>query len=278
MKRCPKCNRIYEDSQLYCLEDGASLINDNSTSVSTETQVLTRKGKAKFLPVLAGAVLLIILASIGWFVFASRENKANQNSVQTKPKQLTPTPIISSTQTPTPIQTSTIPEPTVPAETNSNTLSNGETKSKKISDSKSPDEVNSNQTTQPAQQSLPIKIEDHQIAFALQQCRKSGTSITCDFSLTNNGTDRNFAWVTGESRLFDELGNGYQGTNGQIANQKGNWAKIGFVSGVTTKSQMTFDRIEPNAGKITLLVVHYDVGDVTGLEIKFRDVPLVISK
>lgn len=76
-----------------------------------------------------------------------------------------------------------------------------------------------------------MKSEDRQIIFALQQCRKSGTSITCDFSLTNKGQDRNFVWVTNESRLFDELGNSYQGTNGKIANQTGDWTKIGFISG-----------------------------------------------
>jgi hypothetical protein len=41
---------------------------------------------------------------------------------------------------------------------------------------------------------------------------------------------------------------------------------------------MTFDRIEPDAAKITLLRVHYDVGDKSGLDINFRNVPLVISK
>ena len=50
------------------------------------------------------------------------------------------------------------------------------------------------------------------------------------------------------------------------------------ISGVTAKAQITFVGVEPNATKITLLRLQYDVGEDNNLEIKFRNVPLIVSK
>ena len=41
MKRCPKCNRIYEDVLNFCLEDGTTLVNDVDTG---KTLTLTQGG------------------------------------------------------------------------------------------------------------------------------------------------------------------------------------------------------------------------------------------
>ncbi len=123
-----------------------------------------------------------------------------------------------------------------------------------------------------------MKTEDHSVLFNLHQCRKSGSSITCDFTFTNKGPDRKFEFVIDRSNLFDELGNTYNGRNGQLASNQGNEPRIIFVSGVTARAQMTFEGIQPNATKITLLRIQYDVGDDNNLEVKFRNVPLLIPK
>lgn len=130
----------------------------------------------------------------------------------------------------------------------------------------------------PAKAPATISIEDHQIVFDLQKCVKSGSSIICDFSLTNKGDDRWFVWVTEESKVYDELGNGYMGASGKLAKESGGSVRIGFISGVTTQAQMTFNGIEPLARKITVLRIHFDVGDNVALDIKMRNVPLVVSK
>lgn len=278
MKRCPHCNRKYEDSQAFCLDDGTPLTTAESAPDSTQTQVLPRRGKTKFLPVLAAVLLLLMAASVGWFVLASRENGVNQNSKQTAVNQQTPIPTFSPVQTPpieNPIPT---PEATNPAEINSNISTNSEVKTETVSNSRLTDEVNSAKTPQLTQQAPIMKAEDHQIAFALQQCRKSGTSITCDFLLTNKGQDRWFKLVAFRSHLFDELGNGYEGKNAQLANQQGSEPRIAFIAGVTTRAQITFEEIDPNASKITLLQIQYDAGDDYALQMKFRNVPLIISK
>ena len=96
--------------------------------------------------------------------------------------------------------------------------------------------------------------------------------------MTNTGQDRRFRLSVYESQLFDELGNGYKGSEAQVANQTGSTPEIAFISGVTTKAQMTFEKIEPNATKITLLKFSFLVGNDYDLAVKFRNVPLTISK
>jgi len=123
-----------------------------------------------------------------------------------------------------------------------------------------------------------MKAEDHSVLFALHECRKSGSSITCLFSLTNKGQDRRFRLYGYESKLFDELGNGYKGSETQIANQTGNSPEISFINGVTTRAQMTFEKVESNAAKITLLDIRFVVGSDYNLSVKFRNVPLIVSK
>ena len=175
-------------------------------------------------------------------------------------------------ETPTPL-------PNLPSnlpETNTNTLvkaANSNVNSETNSNSKL---ANDNNSTKQAQSLM--KVEEHSVVFNLQQCRKSGTSITCNLVLTNTGQDRRFRLSVYESQLFDELGNGYKGSEAQVANQTGSTPEIAFISGVTTKAQMTFEKIEPNATKITLLKFSFLVGNDYDLAVKFRNVPLTISK
>jgi hypothetical protein len=281
MKHCPDCNRNYEDSQLFCLDDGAALVSDSSGAPATrETSFLSRR-KSRIPLILSGLLLLGLAGTISWFLLPSREKQTTVS--QSNGQTVINTPAIVSTppmqaQTPTPFQTvapSPSSVPLVSTETNSNVSTDSEIKNDLVSNTK--DESN---LAKPPQTALPVlmKAEDHSVLFAIHQCRKSGSSITCDFSLTNKGTDRRFELVAWRSNLYDELGNGYNGKHARLANQEGGEPGIGFISGVTTKAQVTFENIEPNASKITLLRIQYDVGDDRGLEMKFRNVPLTISK
>ncbi len=62
------------------------------------------------------------------------------------------------------------------------------------------------------------------------------------------------------------------------ANQTGARPEIEFIGGVTTKAQMTFENVEPSATKITLLNIGFNVGYDYDLSVKFRNVPLIISR
>jgi hypothetical protein len=274
MKQCPNCGRIFADEQSFCLDDGSLLINKTATE-SQPTIVLPRK-KNKFPLVLGGLILLAGTLFGGWLLLASQADDSNQNNRQTA--VVTQTPVSLPTPTPpvktlTPMLLNPSPTPTLLPEANSNVSTNSETKPEISANSKLPEENN------PAKL-LPIimKAEDHSVLFALHECRKSGSSITCLFSLTNKGQDRRFRLSTYDSKIFDELGNGYSGSEAQVANQTGNTPQISFIGGVTTRAQMTFDKVEPNAMKITLLNIGFMVGNDYDLSVKFRNVPLIVSK
>lgn len=276
MKKCPSCNRIYDDSQAFCLEDGSPLVKETVPD-SVQTEILPRRknDRKNRLPVIFAGLLLLVGALIGaWFLFGSNKNEISQSNRQAAVNIKTPTqtPSPTPTETPTP-SPSPSPSLTISPETNANIPTNSETKLETSANSKTIDEGNS------AKQ-LPtiMKTEDHSVLFALHECRKSGSSITCLFSLTNKGQDRRFRLLTYVSKVFDELGNGYSGSEAQIANQTGNTPQISFIGGVTTRAQMTFDKVEPNAAKITLLSIGFDVGNDYNLSVKFRNVPLIVSK
>ena len=267
MKTCPTCDQIYPDSQSFCLEDGTPLAVVSAES-SIETAVLPRK-KGKVVPVLFVLFILIGgLIAVGYFLFGGNSN-GNQNK-QIAANVLNPiaTPAVTTSLTQTPVPTPTV-SPTQIDNTNSITNSD-ETQNL-------PDNGKSSTDNSPPKPVI-MKAEDHSILFGLQQCRKSGSSITCELLLTNKGADRNFQFVVYRSHLFDELGNTYEGAGGQVAKENGNNIRIGFINGVTAKAQITFNEIEPNAAKITVLRLQFDVGDDRGLEVKFRNVPLTISK
>lgn len=265
MKKCPICSRIYDESQSFCLDDGTELSGDPTLN-TLETVVMNRKkSKMPFIFVVTIALLLVGLV-VAWLVLQRTYADVNSQRVTTNVQPFsTPTQIVKNTpaltSNPTPVPASS-PEPIENLPTNSDNVS----------------------TSKPADVSDPTKLppimktEDHSILFNLHQCRKSGSSITCDFTFTNKGLDRNFQFVIYRSNLFDELGNTYNGKNGQIASAEGNNPRITFVAGVTAKAQMTFEGIQPNATKITLLRIQYDVGDDNNLEVKFRNVPLLIPK
>lgn len=280
MKKCLSCNRVYDDSQAFCLEDGSPLVEETAPD-SIQTEVLPRRknDRKNRLPIIFGGLLLLVGVLIGaWFLFGSNKNEISQSNRQMAVNIQTPTPTPIPTLSPTPTETPTpipspSPSPTISPETNTNVSTNSETKPETSANAKTADENNS------AKQ-LPtiMKAEDHSVAFGLQQCRKSGSSITCDFSVTNKGQDRRFLLSIYQSGLFDELGNGYKGSEAQVANQTGDSPEIGFINGVTTRAQITFENVEPNAAKITLLNISFSVGNDYNLAVKFRNVPLIISK
>jgi hypothetical protein len=261
MKICPQCNQVFDDSQTFCLHDGSPL--------QLQSDNTKERKKSKLPLIFIGLLSLLGVSVIAWFLFASREQnngQSNKQVVVTSTQTPVSAPSVMQTETPTPVPSPT-PTPTAATEINSNTAGNAN------SDSNPTEAGDVTKSTTPA-----LKIEDHSVVFDLRQCRKSGTSITCDFSLTNKGQDRRFGWIAGRSNLYDELGNGYNGRTGQLAKENGYEPRINFISGVTTKAQVTFEKIEPSAAKITLLRIQFDVGDDYGLEVKFRNVPLSVSK
>ncbi len=278
MKKCPICNRIYDDSQAFCLDDGSPLVTQ-TTANSTQTEILPRREnerKNKLPIIFAGLLLLVGALSVAWLLFGSNKNETTQTNRQAtvSVQTITPTqtPKLTPTETSMPLPSLT-PSPTVSPEANSNISTTSAMTIETIANSKPADESN-----QAKPMPTIMKPEDHSVLFALHECRKSGSSITCLFSLTNKGQDRRFQLSRYDSKLFDELGNGYKGAEAQVANQTGGTPEINFIGGVTTRAQLTFENIEPNAAKITLLDIGFLVGKDYNLSVKFRNAPLIDSR
>jgi hypothetical protein len=111
---------------------------------------------------------------------------------------------------------------------------------KKVVDSNKPDEVEN-----------PPKINSSNIAesnfftFEIHQCRQSGTTVSCDLSITNkDNMDKilKFEWNS-NGRVFDELGN--QGTmfDWMIANKSGLGAKPLLLPNVPVKANLKFKNV-----------------------------------
>ncbi|PYS99691.1 MAG: hypothetical protein DMF63_10220 [Acidobacteria bacterium] len=104
MKRCPQCKKDYvDDSLLYCLDDGASLVQgtvhdepatailssdalsgENLTETlpaSAQTSAQPRRGSSKFIPWIAAALFAVIVIGAAGFAFNGR-SAANQSVVR----------------------------------------------------------------------------------------------------------------------------------------------------------------------------------------------------
>jgi hypothetical protein len=241
------------------LDDGTALLPE-TVSDTAETIVIPQKKSKLSLVFIGVAGVLVILIGAGWlFLRSTLETRDSPRTAANTSATPAPTPAIPAPATPSPA-----PALTSDANANSNTDTVPNSKPVELND--------------PTKQAPIMKTEDHSILFNVHQCRKSGTSITCDLTFINKGTDRRFQFVISRSNLFDELGNTYNGRDGFVANSDVNDPRINFITGVTAKAQITFEGVDPNGSKIMLFRIQYDVGDDYGLEVKFRNVPLLISK
>lgn len=117
-------------------------------------------------------------------------------------------------------------------------------------------------------------VEARFFAFELSQCRLSGTSVICDFQITNKDKDRNLGLWDG-TRMFDEFGNEAQARDMELANS-GRGYDVTLVSRVPTRARVTFEGVSPQATKITLLELR--CGDERGeFYARFRNICLTES-
>lgn len=116
------------------------------------------------------------------------------------------------------------------------------------------------------------RIDSHFFTFDLQRCRLSGTSVLCEFTITNNDRDRRLA-INNRTRMFDDFGNESEGRNYQIADKTGVYGvEAALITGVPVKARMTFEGISPQATRMTLFHLQwYSEGDFV---VEYRNIPL----
>jgi hypothetical protein len=134
---------------------------------------------------------------------------------------------------------------------------------------------------QPVPKPTSLRKESNFITFDLDKCRSSGTSVVCDFTVTNNDKDRVLQIST--SYLFDSFGNQFQSVRAQLASSTGSNPRAFLVTGVPTKGRLTFEKVSADATKISLLklrcLLPINQGPVLDLrgdrfEIEYRDILL----
>lgn len=109
--------------------------------------------------------------------------------------------------------------------------------------------------------------------FELDHCSKSGELVTCEFTITNEGADRELMLDAYASRLYDDRGNEYMGDRVWIANVKsgaGGFADHTLISQVRVEGKMTFSGVSSEATKIALLRLHCFSG--SSYDPEFRDI------
>lgn len=117
------------------------------------------------------------------------------------------------------------------------------------------------------------KIESHFFTFDLQRCRLSGTSVLCEFIITNNDQDRRLG-IDNRTTMFDDFGNESQAKELQIADKTGySSVDAALISGVPVRARLSFEGISPEATRMTLF--HVQLNDPGGyFQIEYRNVPL----
>jgi hypothetical protein len=141
---------------------------------------------------------------------------------------------------------------------------------------------------QPASKPAPVQTQEAGFfTFALDNCSKSGTSIACNFTVANNGQDRQLSIRTGNSNLIDDSNNeapatyagiaGKDATNSGIPRLRRDPSPV-VLENTSIKLQVTFDGVSANAQRIgRLTIAFYVYGDMSRSEdskVEFRNVPL----
>jgi TolB-like protein len=118
-------------------------------------------------------------------------------------------------------------------------------------------------------------VETRGFTIALQKSKRSGDSVTCYFMITNSQKDRDFILNGESSRIFDDLGNEYTGGSAQVGKVIHRWgASSTLVVNIPTKASINFEKIESQAGLITLIeLLCWESSKSQEFKVQFRNVP-----
>lgn len=123
-------------------------------------------------------------------------------------------------------------------------------------------------------------VKENFFTFELQECKRSGSTISCEFVITNNNRDRYFDIMEWETVMYDDFGKESKDPSITIAEKTGYHSISLLVSGVPTKAAVGFGGISPEATKISLLTIHCLAPETSNgmggdrFKIQFRNIPL----
>ena len=124
--------------------------------------------------------------------------------------------------------------------------------------------------TTPKLNSASTKKEANLFVFDLQKCQLSGTSVFCDFTVTNKDEDRNMG-ITNRTVMFDNSGNQYRYGQVKIANLSGS---AYLLKDKPVQVRVLFKNVSPQATGIALFRLRVFSRGVGYFNVEFRDLPL----
>lgn len=122
-----------------------------------------------------------------------------------------------------------------------------------------------------------LKVESNGFVFDLLSCRMSGTTIICDFKVTNIGKDQRLSISAGERTLIiDENGNEISSSYVQFGkNESTSDVSNNLATDIPIKARLKFDKIDPAINQLSLLEISCYVGPYSSfLLVQFRNVPI----
>jgi cytoskeletal protein RodZ len=117
--------------------------------------------------------------------------------------------------------------------------------------------------------SNPNQVENNNLKFELENCRRSGDKVTCNLQFTNMAsTDQSISLFSDCSRVITS-GKEISGLKAQI----GQGSSATLISGVARSGFITFQGIIPGANQLEELEIAYDTTNGGGT-IKFKDIAI----
>lgn len=131
--------------------------------------------------------------------------------------------------------------------------------------------------TQPIVIKPILKVESNGFVFDLLSCRMSGTTVICDFKITNIGKDQSLSISAGEkTRIIDENGNEISSSYVQFGKNENTYGvSNNLATDIPIKARLKFDKIDAVVNQLSLLEISCGVGPYNSfLLVQFRNVPI----
>jgi len=122
-------------------------------------------------------------------------------------------------------------------------------------------------------------VETEKFLFALKECKLSGKTVTCSFMVTNKSQKDlvNIASDARSARLYDDLGNEYEGSSLTIGQESGSastWVQRILAPQIPTKFILQFREVSAETRVAVVILVKVTSPDGKGEELYFRNIPL----
>lgn len=116
--------------------------------------------------------------------------------------------------------------------------------------------------------------------FELQECRRSGSTVSCELVITNSDRDRYFNIGEWQTLMYDDLGKESEPRSITVAGKTGSDRTSLLVSGVSTKATVRFEGVSPEAKRVSLLTINCRAPETSNgmggdqFKIQFRNISL----